>query len=248
MAENASTLLASHAQELSRAIFKVIVGKRRLRPSDLDDFCVAGEIAARLHLIATSLRSLPPYWIDSEVDQLCSTVLRDLQAIGRPMEGSRVWSSVASLLGRNESDAETCIVTFFRWQKENARILKGACDDLLNKSTQSRDDAEEVPSSALQTLDTPEMSANFNSGLFKALQLIAECNPALHSTSRMTAAVEQGSQTLWHPARLCLHDSPPVRILVPAMDLTVWQEFCLRKYVDPVQWSRLPIHAVGSRR
>jgi hypothetical protein len=247
MIEDASALLASRAEERSAAIFSAL-NNRRLSPSDLDGFRVAYDVAARLQLISIYLRSLPPYWIGSDVEQLCRGLSRDLQTINRPTQGATSptflpsFPTITSLFGRNETtDTEKSIVAFFKVRRKDAQSLKGACDDLLSKLTQDEDDhgAEELPHSTLQHLDALHTSADFNHDFFRALQLIAECDPALHNSSHTTAAIERDSQASWHPARLCLHEtessqdlvSPYLKVLVPAMDLTLWQEFCLVMHV-----------------
>ena len=244
MVEDASILLASHAAELSRAIFGVL-NKKHLKPSDLDSFRVAHDIAARLHLINGYLNSLPPYWIGSDVEHLCRAILHDLQAITRSTKASTSSTLLPSLYnfaslfgGRNDpTDPEMRLVTFFKVQTENARSLKGTCDNLLGKLTKDENDTEELPDSALQYFDSLDTSADFNNGILKALQSIAECDPASHETTGTMPADERDSQTLWHPARLCLHELEDSQnlILVSDVGLAIWQEFCLRTYVYPAQ-------------
>jgi hypothetical protein len=132
------------------------------------------------------------------------------------------------------------LVTFFKVQTENARSLKGTCDNLLGKLTKDENDAEGLPDSALQYFDSPDTSADFNNGILKALQSIAECDSASHETTGTMPAGEEGSQTLWHPARLCLHELEGSEnlILVSDVGLALWQEFCLRTYVYSAQQSR----------
>lgn len=247
MAEDAPTLLASQAADLSLAIYRAL-SKRCLKPSDWG-YRAAYDIAVRLHLINSYLGSLPPYWIEFDVEQLCRTILRDLQALTRPTKGSASSTLLPSLFyfatsfGRNEpEDLETCLATFFKVQPENAQSFRGACDDLLGRLTRGENDTEGLPDPALQHLDTPDTSADFNDGIFKALQLIAECDPASHDTTG-TVLGEQNSRTLRHPVRLCLHEvengqdlvSRNIGVLVSTIDMTLWQEFCLRMYVYPAQ-------------
>lgn len=248
MTEDASSLLASHAEERSAAIFRALNNKR-LSPTDHNGFRVAYDVAARLQLISIYLRSLPPYWVESDVEQLCHAVLRELKALtwsthGVPISTPRTGlHRLASLFARKEpTEAEMLILSFFRWKIKDAENLKSACDDLLSKLTQGEDGVEDLPNSALQDLDGLHTSADFNDDCFRALQLIAECDPALHTTSHTMVATGRDSQESWHPARLCLHEtensqeplSPFVKVLVPAMDLTLWQEFCLIMYVHLV--------------
>lgn len=236
MAENASTHLASHAAELSRAIYSALE-KGRLRPSDSDSYRAAHDIAARLHLINTYLGSLPPYWITSDVEQLCHAILRDLEAIYRSTKRPLISSYFAHPFGRHDhTDTEACLVAFFKLQVKNGQSLKGACDDLLSKLTADGNDEEALPDSAIQHLVASDTSADFSDGIFKAFQLIAECDPASHETTSVAPAGERDSGMLWHPARLCLHElhngqnlvSQHIRILVSAMNMAHWQEFYLK--------------------
>ncbi|KAH6856904.1 hypothetical protein B0I37DRAFT_389966 [Chaetomium sp. MPI-CAGE-AT-0009] len=228
MAKDAPTLLAARAVEVSRTIGSAL-SKKRLKPSDLDGFRVAGDAATKLYLISTYLRSLPPYWIEPDVEELCRTILRDLEAITQPTR--RATSSTLPLFRWNgPEDPETCLVNFFKVETEHARSLNGTCDDLMSKLAKD-DDAEKLPDSASQHLDTPDVSADSTSGILKALESIAECDSVLHDTAGTTAAGNRDTQTLWHPTRLCLHEtetSQSLRILVSTTDLTLWQEFYLR--------------------
>jgi hypothetical protein len=245
MAEDISTLLALRAAELSQDIYNALA-KRLLKPSDLDGYRAAGDIAARLHLIHTYLGSLPPYWIESDVEQLCHTILRDLHAITRPTKELarspfhlRLPYFAPPLKQKYPTDPESCLVSFLKTQTKNAQSLKNTCDSLLAKLTRHDNDAERLPEIALQHLDAPNSLNSLGDGVLDALQSIAECEPALHEVSATMPTSESDSQTVRHPARLCLHErqksqnlaSRNTVILVSAMDMALWQEFCLITYV-----------------
>jgi hypothetical protein len=114
-------------------------------------------------------------------------------------------------------------LNFFRAQTTRARKLKSTCDELLAKLTKddAENDAQEVPESALKSLNCADMSAYFNGGVFNALQLLSKCNPESH---------ENVAEDLWHPARLCLDETEVgIRVLVSSTTETGdWQEFCVR--------------------
>ena len=76
MAHDAYLSLRRHASEVSAAIC-CAAGKRRITPSD-DCYSVAHDIAVGLQLIDGYLESLPPYWVEPDVEELCRTLLRDL--------------------------------------------------------------------------------------------------------------------------------------------------------------------------
>ncbi|PTB42291.1 uncharacterized protein TrAFT101_008621 [Trichoderma asperellum] len=240
MDEHIPTLLSSHAAQLSGDIFTVLT-KGRLKPSDLG-YKEAHDIAVRLHLINTYLDSLPPYWIELDVEQLCHIVLRDLQAITQPARGSTSSSFhlnlsffKSSFNQKSHLNPETCLITFFKTRIENARNFKASCDNLLGRLAKEDRDADELPESALQQVDIPSKSDDHNDGVFKALQHITQCEPASHQVNSTTASIEIDPQTIRHPARLCLHELPDsldsasrcILVLVSAINMTLWQEFCL---------------------
>ncbi|KAH6614623.1 peptidase S8/S53 domain-containing protein, partial [Chaetomium sp. MPI-SDFR-AT-0129] len=95
----------------------------------------------------------------------------------------------------------------------------------ISKLIPGETDVEELPNSALQHLDTPDTSADFNSSPFNALELISECKPALHDTSRTAAVVNKkpspslqnvSSNTSLEPEREALFHSA----IVPKMWLS----------------------------
>lgn len=237
--EPISIRMSSHAAKLSKAIFHVLAEKH-LKPSD---FCykVANDIAVRLHLIHQYLGSLPPYWIELDVEQLCHSILRDLQAMTQPTKEST--SSILHILPflkssfnqKSHLDPQTCLVAFFKTRIELARGLKLACDDLIGRLTEEENDADQLPDSALQQLEIPFISNDHNDTIFKALQHITQCEPASHEAGNTMTSNELEPQLLRHPARLCLHDLPDslgsasrsILILISAIDMTLWQEFCL---------------------
>ncbi|KAI0440550.1 hypothetical protein F4803DRAFT_526839 [Xylaria telfairii] len=228
MAEAASTLLVSRAAELSEAIFGA-VRRKCLKPSDYDCYRVANNVAAKLYLINTYLSSLPPYWIDLEVEQLCRNILQDSQIITQPTK--RPSSRVSQLSWVKPTD---CPVSFFKAQKKDAQDFENNCDNLINKLAKYDSDVAELPDSVPQ-LTTPEVSDDLNNSVFEALQLIALCDPASHGTNNSVPLSQNEPSELRHPARLCLHEtenkdvpSRDIAILVSAMDMAVWQEFCLK--------------------
>ncbi|KAI0878595.1 hypothetical protein GGS24DRAFT_443418 [Hypoxylon argillaceum] len=231
MAETASTRLVSHAATFSKAIFSAF-DLKRLKPSDLACYRIAGEVAVTLHLISTYLDSLPPYWIELEVEQLCSKILQDLENITRP--GKRPLSRSTPFNRNKPAGPATDLASFFKIQTEDAQNFKITCNRLLSELTKGDNVAMELPDSALQ-LNIPDVSDDFNSSVFEALQLTTLCEPAKHGTNNEAPANQKDPSQLRHPTRLCLHEpetqelaSRNIAILVSAMDMTFWQEFYLR--------------------
>jgi hypothetical protein len=237
-----SSLLSSEAAKVSKYIFHV-VKEGHLKPSDCG-YMVANDIAVRLHLINTYLDSLPPYWIELDVEQLCHSILRDLKAMIQSAKESR--SSALQnnfpyfnflVDQRGLSDPETCLISFFKNHKNGyASDLKIACDDLLGRLTKEENDTHELPDSALQQVDIPFTSDDQNDEIFKALQQITQCEPASHEFTSTISSSELESQAKRHPARLYLNDLPVnpdsasqnILVLISAMDMALWQEFCLQ--------------------
>lgn len=235
MAESTAALLLSNAAKLSAARIWDAIGRERLTPSHSDAYRVAGGVATRLHLIRTYIDSLPPYWIDSDVEQLCCTLLDALRTIVQPTKASA--SHLFGILWSKPTDPETSLITFFRQQIDDARKLQSICDDLLSRLTSDNNDAVELPDSALQ-LKPPTTWDDIDNNIFKTLQSIASCNPSFHETNGAAPVGRNDSPELRHQARLCLHEpehrmsaSRNISILISAMNMNIWQEFLLEMYV-----------------
>lgn len=257
MDEHVSALLSTHAAQLSRDIFNVLA-KGRLKPSDLS-YKVANDVAVRLHLINTYLDSIPPYWIELDVEQLCRSILRDIQAITQPAKeptSSALYNISlpffkSSFNQKSPSDPETCLTAFFKTQIENAKGFKILCDNLVSRLTKEEHDTDELPESAFQHVDISSTSDDLDDEIFEALQHIAQCEPVSHEADSTIVSSELSSQSIRHPARLCLHEVPDspdsvsrnILILVSAINMTLWQEFCLKTYVHmfPTWHSRLQL-------
>ena len=116
-------------------------------------------------------------------------------------------------------------MNFFRSQPTKAQKLKSTCDELRGKLTKddAENDAQEIPESALKQLNSADMSAYFNGGVFSTLERISTCNPQSH---------ENVAELDWHPARLCLDETEVgIRLLVSrTMETGDWQEFCVRTW------------------
>ena len=79
MEEKTCLLLIKHAAELSGAIC-CATRDRRIKPSEAC-YSLAHDIAVGLHLINEYLGSLPPYWVEPDVEELCRSLLADLQDV-----------------------------------------------------------------------------------------------------------------------------------------------------------------------
>ena len=79
MAEDLLGTFAKQAAEVSRVILYAS-DQRRLKPSEIC-YRLASDIAVRLHLIAEYLVSLPPYWVEPDVENLSRVLSRDLHHV-----------------------------------------------------------------------------------------------------------------------------------------------------------------------
>ncbi|KAJ3567926.1 hypothetical protein NPX13_g6598 [Xylaria arbuscula] len=221
------SILSSRATELSKNIFGAFNSKR-LQPSDLNSYRLAHQVAVKLHLITTYLDSLPPYWVEQEVEDLCCKILLDLKRITQPTRKPSPFN------WNKSTDPVTCLVAFFKIQTEHACSFEIACDNLLSMLTANDNGAVTLSDSALQQ-NTLDMSDGFDNRVFETLQYIAECDPASHETLSADPRRQKSLFLSRHPARLCLHEleTPDVgscnkAILVSAMNMATWQEFYLK--------------------
>ena len=234
MAENIPTLLAADAAKLSNSIYGVL-GKGRITLANPASFRVAHDIAVRLHLISGYITSIPPYWVGSDVEDLCHLLLHDFGTITRPKPGSTGSSYFSFSLGRGETNPDECLVNFFKVHTDLAQRMKITCDKLYDKLTKDENDVDSMPDAATQHWETQEDLIDFDYGLFEAIEIVTECNPSLHQITSMVCIEDQDSQATRHIARLCLHEarinqqSMPrsINMLVSARDTKFWQEFYL---------------------
>ncbi|KLU91871.1 hypothetical protein MAPG_10820 [Magnaporthiopsis poae ATCC 64411] len=246
MDEDTYTRLRERSAEIAKAIYAA-AGSQRMTPSEAC-YSVAQNVAARLYLINVYLGSLPPYWIEPDVGDLCHSLLKDLLGITTPpkgLSGSLLFRHLGRFSqpssGANPPDLETSLLKFFRAQHTTAQKLMSTCDELLAKLARddAENDAQEVPQSALKKLNCgADMSEYFNGGVFDALQLISKCNPKFHKNV-------VGDP--WHPARLCLDETEVgIRVLVsPTTETGDWQEFCVRTQPESLGDEYLPLPEQG---
>lgn len=227
-----SARLASRATEFSQEIFNAL-NKGCLKPADLGSFCAALNVATKLHVISEFLRSLPPYWIELDIEQLCHKVLHSLDVISRLTTGPTRSSPFKRTYF---TDAETKLVYFFKTQTKKSQEVASDCISLIDKLTKGENDVKGLPKGVTQNLDTPDTSLDsLNNEAFNALQSIAECESMERQTCRTALTMDEDALVRRHPARLCLHEhqhnqesaARDMTIVVSAMDMALWQEFSL---------------------
>lgn len=230
MAEETLTVLAVYAAEVSHPMFAAF------KPKDLSYYQAACDIGTRLHLINSYLDSIPPHWVDLDIENLCRTIVRCLETI---------------IQLTREATLKT-IVVFIREQQDKAQTLKSACDSLLRK-VNGHKEAEAPPGAAAP--QHPDTTSTLDSdSVFKVFELISKCDTIVRMPTGPTktdepsqpnelcnivSASEQGRLAVWHPTRLSLHEPEPGRdstsggtvVLVSDISMGYWQEFCLKMYV-----------------
>jgi hypothetical protein len=140
-----------------------------------------------------------------------------------------VHASLSRLLQQeNQRSLKGSIAWFLRKEKVKAEAFKLQCHGLYTKLHGGDPDSPEGLPEGVQHLDQNDYPDHVNRNLFEALQLHSACHSSLHG------AAGEG-QSIWHPTRLHLHSDLQTQdkmasfdILVSSMDMTFWQEFCLR--------------------
>ncbi|KAL2672487.1 hypothetical protein Neosp_013198 [[Neocosmospora] mangrovei] len=77
--DDAAYMLASWAKQFSRVLLDICRSKQRRLPSNV--LCLAGQIATRLQIVCPYIESLPRYWIEPDVNELCRGLLKHLTII-----------------------------------------------------------------------------------------------------------------------------------------------------------------------
>lgn len=79
--DNASYMLVSWAKQFTNILLEICRTEKLRIKLPKDEFCKAGEIATRLQMVCPYIESLPHYWIDDDVDQLCREMMKKLVVI-----------------------------------------------------------------------------------------------------------------------------------------------------------------------
>jgi hypothetical protein len=235
MAEDVPLSLFNCAAVVS-GVIRVATTERRIKPSE-DCYPLASDIAVRLHLINEYLSSLPPYWIEPDIEELCRALFQELKDVTTPRPKAGFLAAWMPTFGRTQDPPtlEDNVLDFLRAEATKAQNLKITCDELVKRLTKDEtdNDQREIPDRVSQ-FNAADMSAYFNGGVFDALQSLSECNPESHDISEETG---QNPAELRHLTRLCLAESDSdIRVLVPNRNMEFWQEFCLRTQLEsPVE-------------
>lgn len=77
--DDAAYMLASWAKQFSRVLLDICRSKQRRLPGNV--LCLAGQIATRLQIVCPYIESLPHYWIEPDINELCCDLLKHLAII-----------------------------------------------------------------------------------------------------------------------------------------------------------------------
>ncbi|OPB36006.1 S8 family peptidase [Trichoderma guizhouense] len=190
------------------------------------------QIATNLALTHHALKSIPVYWIEPEVDELCQMLLANFAYMDN---WAQHWRSNGPLNGiqllfrkqphTTDQMKNSSIIAFFKAPDTEHLIstIDNSCARLYKLIDDGNDDGGSVPVNFNSVSKTHLV--DFSRDLFDALELHIQCKPS-----------EPGSQDdhqsqAWHPARLCLieeeHDFPSMSLLISPMQMAHWQDFHL---------------------
>ncbi|RSL91789.1 hypothetical protein CEP51_000029 [Fusarium floridanum] len=229
--DNAVYLLASWAKEFSRVLLDICRSEKRRLPSNT--LCLAGEVATRLHIVCPYIESLPEYWIESDLDQLCRDLLRHLAMIYMWPEKMQIslglaYSHCLKVLAENSalkssSGLEKSICEYFSHpaNMEDIETFRKDCNQLYKSLAPTGAEEAQDPLPNLRDVAQYDHSKH-NQALFDVLQKHCQCHPDLHEAL--------ADNVPWHPTRLGLEgDSKGASfcIMVSSLDMSCWQEFRL---------------------
>ncbi|KAH0526124.1 hypothetical protein TsFJ059_009492 [Trichoderma semiorbis] len=193
---------------------------------------IAMQIATNLALTDHALKSIPVYWIEPEVDELCQTLLDNFVSMDK---WAQRWNSngpLHSFQALFKKQAHTTyqltkksIIAFFQAPDNELLIdiIDNNCSRLYKMMDNGHDDGGSVP--ANYNSGSKSQLVDFSKDLFNALELHIKCDPR-----EPTGENDHLSQA-WHPTRVCLigeeHDFPSMSLLISPMQMAHWQEFHL---------------------
>ncbi|ORY63910.1 uncharacterized protein BCR38DRAFT_433435 [Pseudomassariella vexata] len=235
-AEEACHLLASCAREISKVVFRVIRPyQKRVSVSHIR---VAAEIGTQLHLFHSYVDSLPPYWIDHDIEQLCKRVLEELVTIctwpqpSKALPGVHVQQCFLTLLHllqeSRQRKIEASINEFFTGQ-QNYRLIEAfndLCLELYHKLVKSGDDDDGDANFPPEEFENngPKIQPTFTKEVFNVLQRHMECEPSLHEASGGISLAKPQR----HPVRLSLSedadDVASFEFFISNWDMKIWQQ------------------------
>ncbi|KAH7305786.1 hypothetical protein B0I35DRAFT_483543 [Stachybotrys elegans] len=225
--DDAAYMLASWAKQFTRHLLDICRSKRKKLSGDV--LCQAGEIATRLQIVCPYIESLPRYWIEPDVNQLCCDLLKDLVTIClwpekmHILPGFIVAQCNDFLAKTTGSSMKRSISEYFSrpGTKEDIDSFRQGCRKLHESLAPTGAEEAQGPPPSLQSIAQHDHSKH-NRALFEVLQKHCQCLPNFHGTPN--------GDPSWHPTRLCLEgdsDGASFGILVSSLDMSHWQELRL---------------------
>ncbi|RSM09094.1 hypothetical protein CDV31_007861 [Fusarium ambrosium] len=229
--DDAAYMLASWAKPFSLLLLDICTSGRRKLTTDVR--CLAGEIGTRLRTVCPYIESLPRYWIESDVNELCIKLLKQLATISMWPEKMQllpgpVVPQCLGVLGRADPPSmKRPIRKYFsdHGNKKDIGDFLESCIQLYEKLAPAGAEESNGPPPNSGSVFESDYSKH-NHELFDVLQKHCECRVKLRITPE--------DNTVWHPTRLYLEGNTRCAsfgILVSSLDMSCWQE--LRLSVSP---------------
>ncbi|KAH6989088.1 hypothetical protein BKA56DRAFT_575051 [Ilyonectria sp. MPI-CAGE-AT-0026] len=229
--DDASYMLASWAKQFTGVLLEICLKMRKKLPKDV--LRKAGEIATRLRMVCPYIESLPRYWIETDVDQLCREILKHLVTISMWPEKVHFLPGfivtdcnrrLANLLAKKGRSAmKHSVYEYFSTPRNETEVdgFNQDCHTLYGKLAPASAEEATGPPPSLGNVAQHDHSKH-NQALFEIVEKHCQCSLDLHRIPSGNSA--------WHPARLCLEgddSGASFAILVSSMDMSYWQEFRL---------------------
>ncbi|KAK7424538.1 hypothetical protein QQX98_000503 [Neonectria punicea] len=181
--DDASYMLASWAKHFTRLLLEICRNMRKKLARDV--LCKAGEIATRLQMVCPYIESLPRYWIEPDIDDLCRGMLEQLVTICLWPEKMHISSAFIvadcnNLLAKKTSSAtKQCISKYFSHPENKGQIDSFNQDCRRLHEILAPTSAEEAtnPPPNLQKVAQNDHS-KYNQELFDLLEEIAGVSQA----------------------------------------------------------------------
>ncbi|KID95384.1 S8 family Peptidase, partial [Metarhizium majus ARSEF 297] len=224
--------LAFCARRLAAVLVALVDSDRRWWEPRIsgDHRRVPSEIATDLGIIGRNLESLPPFWVEVDIEERSRRLLHVFIEISLPPKTPKTsgqdqrFTQFLRSLGQSDQGMKRKLAEFFcdSAQHDERKTIHEDCRDLVNRlSLAEAGEMIMIPSYIYH--DSPiNLSSHFNDGLYDSLRDFCTCCPEKHS--------EQAAELVPkpHPSRLCLAyssaDKARLTFLVSSSNFKYWQE------------------------
>ncbi|KAK2589656.1 hypothetical protein QQS21_012663, partial [Conoideocrella luteorostrata] len=224
--------LALCARRLAAVLVALVGSDRRWWEPRIsgDHRRVPSEIATDLGIIGRNLESLPPFWVEADIEESSRRLLHVLIDISLPPKTPETsgqdqrFTQFLQILGQSDQGMKRKLAEFFcdPARHDERKTMHEDCRDLVDRlSLVEARETIMIPSYIYH--DSPmNLSPFFNDGLYDSLRDFCTCCPEMHSEQ----AAELVSKP--HPSRLCLAYSSAEKesliFLFSSSNFKYWQE------------------------